>query len=85
MKTQVKIVVACCVLHNFIHRWNHEDDLFVNAFNEMMNDDDLDDEKNHDIQEDNIGGPCDVDRQFMADFREQLSKGMWEARGPRSD
>ena len=40
-------------------------------------------EEDHDIKVDNVGGPSDADKQFMTGFREQLSKDMWEARGPR--
>ncbi|XXG85348.1 hypothetical protein AAC387_Pa11g0442 [Persea americana] len=83
MQTQVKIVVACCVLHNFIRQWNLEDDLFRIAFNEMMEEDDVVDEEDQDIEADNVGGPSNVDKQFMTGFREQLSKDMWKARGPR--
>ncbi|RWR83447.1 putative nuclease HARBI1 [Cinnamomum micranthum f. kanehirae] len=74
--TQVKIVVACCVLHNFIRQWNVEDDLFQEALNEMMEEADLNDERYQDIEGNNVGGPTDVDKQFMTDFREQLSKDM---------
>ncbi|RWR83784.1 putative nuclease HARBI1 [Cinnamomum micranthum f. kanehirae] len=83
IKTQVKIVVACCVVHNFIHRWNIDDELIREALNEMMEEADLNDEQNHDIEEDIVAGPSDADRQFMIDFRENLSKDMWEARGGR--
>ena len=83
MKTRVKIVMACCLLHNLIHQWNLEDDLFREAFNEMVEDDDLVDEEDQDIEADYVVGPSDVDMQFVIDFRERLSKDMWEARGPR--
>ncbi|XXG82524.1 hypothetical protein AAC387_Pa10g0452 [Persea americana] len=81
IKTQVKIVVACCVVHNFICRWNLYDELFKEALNEMMEDVDINDEQDHDIEEDNVAGPSDADRQFMTNFRENLSKDMSEARG----
>lgn len=50
MKTQVKIVVACCILHNFIRQWDLEDDLFWNVLNEVMEEDDLIDEENQAIE-----------------------------------
>ena len=80
IKTQVKIIVACCVLHNFIHQWNVEDELFEAAWNEMMEEDDRADEQYQDSEEDNVAGPSDADNQFMIDFREQISKDMWQAR-----
>ena len=45
MKIKVKIIVACCLLHNFIRRWNLENNLFRNALNETMEEDDLVDEE----------------------------------------
>ena len=73
----------CYVLHNFICQWNVEDELFQEALNEMMEEGDHSDELYQDIERDNVGGPTDEDKQFMTDVREQLSKDMWEARGPR--
>ena len=62
---------------------NLADDLFKEALNEMMEEDDLVDEQYQDIEGDNVASPSDVDKQFMMDFREQLSKDMLEARGRR--
>ena len=45
MKTQMKVVVTCCVLYKFINRWNIKDDLFKDTLNEVMEDDDLVDEE----------------------------------------
>ncbi|RWR76298.1 putative nuclease HARBI1 [Cinnamomum micranthum f. kanehirae] len=83
-QTQVKIVVACCVIHNFIRQWNLDDELLKEALNEMMEEADLNDEQDHDIEEGNVAGPSDVDKKFMTYFRENISKDMWEARGKES-
>ena len=48
----------------------------------MVEEDDLVDEEDQDIEADNVGGPSDANKQFMTGFRKQLSKVMWEARGP---
>ena len=48
-----------------------------------MEEADLNDEQDHDIEEDNVAGPSDADRQFMTNLRENLSKDMWEASGGR--
>lgn len=65
--------MACCVLHNYSCHWNIEDELFQKAFNEMMEEDDLVDERDQDGGEDNLVGPNNADKPFMTDLREQLT------------
>lgn len=38
IKTQVKLVVACCILHNYIRQHNLDDKMFVEAMNESIQD-----------------------------------------------
>ncbi|RWR86423.1 putative nuclease HARBI1 [Cinnamomum micranthum f. kanehirae] len=59
IKTQAKIVVACCVLHNFIRQWNLDDAIFHEAMNETLEDVDMGDELNDNQPENNILGPYD--------------------------
>lgn len=44
-KAPTMIIVANCVLYNFIWHWNIEDELFEEALNEMMEENVLADER----------------------------------------
>lgn len=76
-KTQAKIVVACCILHNFIRRWNFEDEMFDVATDEV-----LEEENTNGAQPgNNYCGPSEEDKDYMMQFREQLARQMWAAGG----
>ncbi|RWR97442.1 putative nuclease HARBI1 [Cinnamomum micranthum f. kanehirae] len=81
IKTQAKIVVACCVLHNFIRQWNLEDAIFHEAMNETLEDVDMGDELNDNRPENNILGPNDANRNYMIQLRESIAEEIWAARG----
>jgi hypothetical protein len=67
-KTQVKLVLACCILHNWILQFGMDDHVPL----ESDWNSDSDDEEPDDLDEDNRG---------MAQIRDDLAGAMWNNRG----
>lgn len=76
----MKIVVACCVLHNFIRQWNLDDVMFREAINESLEDENMGDEQNDNQLGNGVLGPTDADRYYMTQLRESIMEEMWAAR-----
>ncbi|XP_049373406.1 uncharacterized protein LOC125838371 [Solanum verrucosum] len=86
IKKQGWIVLSCCILHNFIRKWNWQDSYFEEHMEEEIEDshglNDIDSDSNSD--EEDIGrGPTDADKQYMCNLRDEIAQQMWNARAIR--
>ncbi|XXG61907.1 hypothetical protein AAC387_Pa05g0395 [Persea americana] len=79
LKTQAKIVVATCVLHNFIRKWDGVDELFGENMDESLN---YDDGELHGIDDEMLATPyaSNLDKEFAADLRDNIAQQMWDER-----
>ncbi|KAH0693392.1 hypothetical protein KY285_020489 [Solanum tuberosum] len=86
IKKQGWIVLSCCILHNFIRKWNWQDSYFEEHMEEEIEDshglNDIDSDSDSD--EEDIGrGPTDADKQYMCNLRDEIAQQMWNARAIR--
>ncbi|GFP91248.1 putative nuclease harbi1 [Phtheirospermum japonicum] len=70
-KRQTKLVIACCVLHNFIRKYSRDDDLFQPGSQRCQNDPDCFGSRNNPTQE---------EIQTQSHFIDQIANAMWEQR-----
>eukprot|EP00262_Sarcandra_glabra_P011918 TRINITY_DN2954_c0_g1_i1.p1 TRINITY_DN2954_c0_g1~~TRINITY_DN2954_c0_g1_i1.p1 ORF type:complete len:246 (-),score=33.65 TRINITY_DN2954_c0_g1_i1:94-831(-) len=78
MKTQVKIVAATCILHNFIRMDHSQDQLFAEYANEKIYE--LDEEDRRNVSEPYVMGSQRIDRHIATELRENVANEMWNAR-----
>ncbi|XP_030479325.1 uncharacterized protein LOC115696571 [Cannabis sativa] len=75
IKKQGWIVLACCVLHNFIRKWNWDDEFFEEDMEneigncESLNNIDFDSDSDEELGD----GPTDDDKQYMFNFRDIIA------------
>ncbi|RWR96010.1 putative nuclease HARBI1 [Cinnamomum micranthum f. kanehirae] len=74
LNTQAKIVVACCVMHNYIKQWNYNDELEEGSVLEM------DVDENINVEEDTEVGsvPSDANTRFACALRDAIAQQMWD-------
>ncbi|KAH0773045.1 hypothetical protein KY290_010182 [Solanum tuberosum] len=84
IKKQGWIVLSCCILHNFIRKWNWEDSYFEEHMEEEIEDSHGLNDIDSDSDEEDIGrGPTDADKQYMCNLRDEIAQQMWNARAIR--
>ncbi|XP_060200116.1 uncharacterized protein LOC132628348 [Lycium barbarum] len=73
--------VSCCILHNFIRKWNWDDSYFEEHVEEEIEDSHNLDDIDSDSDEEELGrGPTDVDKQYMCNLRDGIAQQIWNAR-----
>ena len=74
LKTQAKIVVACCVMHNYIKQWNYIDEIEEEHAQEMGVDKDMEAEEGGEVG----SGSSDADSRFAYELRDAIAHQMWD-------
>ncbi|RWR90744.1 putative nuclease HARBI1 [Cinnamomum micranthum f. kanehirae] len=74
LNTQAKIVVACCVMYNYIKQWNYNDELEEGSVLEM------DVDENINVEEDTEVGsvPSDANTRFACALRDAIAQQLWD-------
>lgn len=83
IKKQGWIVLACCILHNYIRKWNWNDPYFEEY---MKEEEDLNNpsDTHSDSDDEELGqGPTNEDKEYMFNVRDGLVQQMWNARAIR--
>lgn len=73
--TQVKIVIACAVLHNYLREYQSTDDIFMVYEHENIV---VDDSEQQMTQSNNVGSSSRSHDREMQVQREEIVRTMWE-------
>ncbi len=73
--TQVKIVIACAVLHNYLREYQSTDEIFMVYEHENIVADDIDQQM---AQSNNVGSSSRSHDREMQVQREEIVRTMWE-------